>query len=220
MKKIIIPFAIFALFIANSLEAATIKVWHEMHDNAPSAVNAEGILKASPNAIWETLIRFNDFAKFMPRVRESFFITQEGVDALKKTKTNHINKIQEIARLYKTDDHRLKGGKWEGFVFMVLNTPFPVTNRWYILHTIHDESEAFQDKFYRCWNLVFGNIENAQGCWYLQPAEEPSHTFARYQDSIHPGGNVPRWAARMGATQTIPQMFKNLESEVLRIQNQ
>src|SRR3989338_10145241 len=134
-KKIIIPFAIFALFIDNSLEAATIKVWHEMHDNAPSAVNAEGILKASPNAIWETLIRFNDFAKFMPRVRESFFITQEGVDALKKTKTNHINKIQEIARLYKTDDHRLKGGKWEGFVFMVLNTPFPVTNRWYILHT-------------------------------------------------------------------------------------
>jgi len=97
MKKIIIPFAIFALFIANSLEAAPIKVWHEMHDNAPSAVNAEGILKASPNAIWETLIRFNDFAKFMPRVRESFFITQEGVDALKKTKTNHINKIQEIA---------------------------------------------------------------------------------------------------------------------------
>ena len=89
MKKIIIPFAIFALFIANSLEAAPIKVWHEMHDNAPSAVNAEGILKASPNAIWETLIRFNDFAKFMPRVRESFFITQEGVDALKKTKTRY-----------------------------------------------------------------------------------------------------------------------------------
>ena len=208
----------FLITITSPLQAAQVKVWHEYHKNTPSAVKAEGILKASPEAIWKTLIRFNDYADFMPRITESFFITPEGIEALKKSKTKNAQKIKKIAQKFKTMYPRKKGKTWNAYVFMVLNTPFPVANRWYILHTVNDETKAQEQKYKRCWKLVIGNIDNAQGCWYLEPTPQPSNTLARYQDSVNPGGHVPQWAAKMGATRTVPKMFKNLEKEVRRSQ--
>ena len=191
--------------------AGKLKVWHEVHKGAPSWVKAEGAFTASPEKVWNSLIRFNDYKTFMPRVQESFAISEEGLEALRQAPTRNANKLRVLAQKYKIEMQRQPGKKWDGFVFMVLDMPFPVENRWYVIHASQDETKSAQHIYQRCWDLVFGNIEAAQGCWTLKPSEDGKETVALYEDSVNPGGKVPQWATRMGATKTVPEIFESLE---------
>ncbi|HSA59661.1 MAG TPA: SRPBCC family protein [bacterium] len=196
---------------ASAVDASPVKVTHDIRSDGPSQVIAEGVLRASPEKIWSQIIRFNDYATFMPHVLESFFITEKGVEGLKNAGTRNANKLRAVAKKYKVAVPRREGQKWGGLVFMVLNTPFPVENRWYVIRTVQDETKAAEHKYKRCWELVTGNIESAQGCWTFVPGVNPEETVSRYDDQADPGGNVPEWVTRMGATQTIPQMFEKVE---------
>ncbi len=217
MKKkqgiILAGFLVFQ-FSASLGVASPVKVWHEHLKGEPSKVRAEGVIKASPESVWENLIRFNEYSKFMPRVMESFFISREGVEVLKTAKTHNANKLRKVAVKYKLEnlrDLRVPGKKWDALVFMVLDTPFPVENRWYVIHAMQDETQAAHHRYRRCWNLVVGNIRSADGCWSIEPAAHPEEALSRYEDSVNPGGSVPEWVTRLGATQTVPQIFRNLE---------
>lgn len=198
-------------FSASLVLASPVKVWHEHLKGEPSKVRAEGVIKASPEDVWENLIRFNEYSKFMPRVMESFFISKEGVEVLKTAKTRNANKLRKIALKYKLENLRVPGKKWDALVFMVLDTPFPVENRWYVIHALQDETQAAHHRYRRCWSLVVGNINSADGCWNIEPAAHPQGALSRYEDSVNPGGSVPEWVTRLGATQTVPQIFRNLE---------
>jgi hypothetical protein len=100
-------------------------------------------------------------------------------------------------------------------IFMVIDTPFPVENRWYVIRSVQDETKASQKIYKRCWDFVVGNIESANGCWNLEPTEM-SETLAHYVDNVNPGGNVPEWVSRMGAHQAMPQVFRALEARSLQ----
>lgn len=211
MKTVRNALVALSLLAAGSASASPVKVTHDIRSDGPSQVIAEGVLRASPERIWSQIIRFNDYATFMPHVLESFFITEKGVEALKSAGTRNANKLRAVAKKYKVPVPRREGQEWSGLVFMVLNTPFPVENRWYVIRTVQDETRAAEHKYKRCWTLVTGNIESAQGCWTFAPGANPGETASRYDDQADPGGNVPEWVTRMGATQTIPQMFEKVE---------
>ncbi len=217
MKKIIL-FAVFS--IASSIGAlsfaADVKVSHELKPGQPSLVHAEGSIHSSPEEAWENMIRFNDYKNFMPRVVDSFFISPEGIAAIQNAGTRNANRLRHIAAPYKIDAARKSGGLWGGYVFMVIDTPFPVENRWYVLKVEQDERQRAQHVYKRCWELVDGNIEAAQGCWQIAPGADPGHARLTYNDQVNPGGKVPDWISRMGATQTVPQMFDSLEKVASR----
>jgi len=189
--------------------ASPVKVTHDIRAEGPSLVRAEAVLQASPEKIWNQVVRFNEYDQFMPHVLESFFISEEGVAALKGAGTKNANKLRSVAKKYKNAVPRREGQKWSGLVFMVLNTPFPVENRWYVIRTTQDETRAAAHVYKRCWDLVTGNIESAKGCWTFEPSGEG--TLSRYEDEADPGGKVPEWDTRMCATQTIPEMFEKIE---------
>ncbi len=214
-KTQILSFISFFIF-SSAVQAASVKVRHEQPEGKPGKVTAEGTMQGSPAAIWEYLIQFNNYSHFMPRVADSFFISSEGVEALRRIQDQNSGKAKEVARLYKKEAPRQEGKVWNGFVFMVINTPFPVENRWYVLDTKQDESQASLSHYQRCWSLVMGNIDAAQGCWTLDPSDGGNATIGRYEDNVQPGGSVPKWMAKMGATQTVPQMFIGLEKMVLK----
>ena len=203
-------FALHGLW-AGSAEAVSVKVRHELQDGGPSRIHAEGVLNATPEAVWDYLIRFNDYSKFMPRVRESFFISLEGVERLRGSIKQGSEAARKIAENYRTEMPRKIGKKWEGMVFMALDLPFPVKNRWYIIRAIQDETQGSRRLYQRCWSFVTGNIAGASGCWNLSPTDQPTETLARYEDNINPGGHVPHWIAELGADQTVPQIFDSLE---------
>lgn len=205
------PAVLAGVFCAATALASPVKVTHDIRADGPSTVTAEGVLKAPPEAIWKQIIRFNEYSTFMPRVLESFFISEDGVEGLKNAGTKNANKLRSVAKKYRIDVPRKAGGVWSGLLFMVLDTPFPVENRWYVIRSTQDETKAAQQQYQRCWELVTGNIASANGCWTLGPGASPSETVSRYQDRADPGGKVPQWVTRLGATQTIPQMFEKVE---------
>ena len=211
MKRKIILWILVSSFLTRFLWASPVKVWHETVPGAATQVKAEGVLKASPDDVWKYLIRFNEYDRFMPRVIESFFISEEGVQALKKAPTRNANRLRHVARPFKIDLQEQTGQIWKGFVFMVVDAPFPVENRWYVLKMTMDESRSNEHRYERCWTLVAGNIKSADGCWSVEPAKEGSFSVSHYQDHINLGGKVPEWVSRIGATQTVPQMFESLE---------
>lgn len=204
-------FAVFFALMAANLWASPVQVKHDIRTDGPSEVIATGVLQASPEKIWSHVIRFNEYAAFMPHVVDAFLITEEGVEAIKNAGTVNANKLRAVAKPYKTAVRRKEGGRWEALAFMVLNTPFPVENRWYVIRTTQDETEADGHKFKRCWELVTGNIDAAKGCWSFAPGASPDETSSVYEDQADPGGNVPAWVTRAGATQTIPEMFEAVE---------
>jgi hypothetical protein len=199
------------LFLPVVAKASPVSVTHDIRSGALSTVKAEGILKTSPEKVWAQVVRFNEYATFMPHVMESFFISQEGIEALRNAGTKNANKLRGVAKAYKIPVPRKAGGRWEGDVFMVLNTPFPVENRWYVIHSVQDETQSASHQYKRCWELVTGNIDASKGCWTFAPGATAEETSSVYEDQADPGGNVPEWVTRLGATQTIPQMFEKVE---------
>ena len=212
MKKSILLVLLTTLFILPlKLAGADVHVTHDYKKGEPSLVHAVGTIVGNSDDVWENMIRFNDYASFMPRVIDSFFISQEGIQAIQAAGTRNASRLRSVAQRYKVEGDRKKNGVWSGFVFMVINTPFPVENRWYILNVTQDETQAAVHTYKRCWNLVEGNIEAAEGCWQVQPDAIKGKSLLTYQDHVNPGGKVPEWIARMGATKTVPEMFESLE---------
>ena len=213
---------LFGLFFSAALFASPVKTHYEEAVDGPSRVVAEGVLKASPDAIWNQLIRINDYVQFMPRVIDSFFISEEGVDFLRSPPTRNGNKLCHLAAKYKVQSPRKKGSIWEAPVFMVLDAPFPVENRWYVIRVTHDESKAKEHIYRRSWKLEegVGNIDYAQGFWEFKPWQESlGSTLAHYEDQVDAGGSVPKWVTRLGATQTVPDFFRSLEKEAHQAQD-
>lgn len=211
MKRSLIIVALLSLLTNLPLLGAEVRVTHEYKKGEPSLVHAVGTIQGQPDDVWEQMIRFNHYASFMPRVIDSFFITQEGITVIQNAGTRNASRLRSLAQPFKVEGNRKKGGLWSGFVFMVIDTPFPVENRWYVLKVEQDETKAASHTFKRCWSLVDGNIEAAQGCWQVQPDTKEGQSLLTYQDHVNPGKKIPEWIARLGATKTVPEMFESLE---------
>ena len=195
-----------------NVHAAHVKVRNEMVPHEPIRVIADGTLEATPKKVWENMIRFNDYASFMPHVMQSYFISEEGVNALRAIPTSKSSKAaNKLAQAYRIESPRRQGVLWNGHIFMAVNMPFPVENRWYILAVEQDERQASRQEYKRCWSYVTGNIDSAHGCWSVAPSEIEGQSQLHYEDNVSPGGHVPQWISKIGATQTVPEMFESLE---------
>ena len=204
-------FTVLFVLTAAAASASPVQVKHDIRSDGPSEVVATGVLQAPPEKVWAQVIRFNEYASFMPHVVDAFLINEAGVEAIKNAGTVNANKLRAVAKPFKVAVPRKQGGRWEGLAFMVLNTPFPVENRWYVIRTVQDETQSAQHRYKRCWELVAGNIDSAKGCWSFAPGANADETSSVYEDHADPGGNVPAWVTRAGATQTIPEMFEAVE---------
>ena len=210
MKRVL-SFLFLIFVVSGRAQASPVRVWHDMKDGERSKIRAEGIIKAAPEDVWSHLIRFNDYDKFMPRVIDSFFVSEEGLEALRRSQTQNGNKMRDVAKKFRSEMARRPGQSWQGYVFMLINVPFPAENRWYVLDAVQDETRS-EDRIYkRCWTFVMGNIRDANGCWTLKPGPDARETETSYEDNIDAGGSIPDWMARLGARKTVPEIFHSLE---------
>jgi hypothetical protein len=217
MNKVFSFIFVGLFLIASTAFSIEVKVDFTLsQDDKPGSVKGVGVMQAAPHEVWQTLSDFNTFDQFIPRVLSSHFISEEGFEAIKTAKTNNANLIKKVAKQYKVIPERKKGQKWEGLLYMTVDAPFPVVNRWYVLKAVQDESKADQNIYQRCWTLLKGNIDHSGGCWTIKPAKIADQSIVTYRDSVDIGKNVPDWVERLGATQTLPDMFESIEREALR----
>ncbi|MCB9558760.1 MAG: hypothetical protein H6707_21765 [Deltaproteobacteria bacterium] len=53
-------------------------------------------------------------------------------------------------------------------------------------------------------------VRHHSGSWQLHPTKDGKRTWVRYQVSIDVGGWIPRWLARSGAGEDLPELFEAL----------
>ncbi|MBI2066403.1 MAG: hypothetical protein HYT77_00115 [Deltaproteobacteria bacterium] len=194
--------------------ASPIKISYQKGDShRPSKMHAEGIIKGEPEQIWEIIIRINDWSHFMPRMPVSHYVSEEGVVAIQKTRNQNPKFLSKLAAQFKIDRKPHRRGKWGGIAFQVVNTPFPVANRWFLLRYLNNESKIYERKYEQCWSMIDGNVRSVQGCFRLQPTEKRGETFLYYEEISDLGGHIPEWVVKLGVRMTTPDVFHNLERE-------
>jgi hypothetical protein len=208
---------ILMLVVTPVVWGAEITTWYEQNQNEPLKVYARATLDGRPAEIWRVLVNVNRHKEYMPLVYESVYIGEKGIQALTEARTNNANLLRRVARKHQINTARISGRSWEEKVFMTLDLPFPVANRWYVLTLKQDESKASRGIYQQCWSLVMGNIDEAIGCWKIKPSEIPGKTFVYYENINDAGGKVPKWMSRLGATQTTPKILKSLEKFVQHV---
>lgn len=195
-------------------EPPTVK--YRIAESGLSTLEADGCFNAPPEEIWQVITDSSHFKRFMPRVEESVILNDEGLEAIRSAPTRNANKLSGVARKFPLTRSSERFSPSPHLFFLVINTPFPVENRWYVLQVDQDDSQKARGFYKRCWKMLEGNTNSVEGCWRLKQGESPSQTCAEYSENTDIGGHVPQWVVKMGATVTVPQIFENVEKEALR----
>ena len=211
-------FLFLLLFPISPLFADSPHITFSVDDTGQSSQKTEGVIHASPQSVWETLSPAQNWKTFMPHVPESIVLTQKGVDEIQsvsKEKNVNLADLIKIARANASSLNPQEGETWKGHVFLVVDTPFPVADRWFLLTLEANEKKRAESLFDLCWNMVVGNVKTTQGCFYIRPSPSgnPADTYLIRDEVSDVGGHVPKWVVSLGSKVTVPQMFKNIEKK-------
>jgi hypothetical protein len=105
-----------------------------------------------------------------------------------------------------------RAADWPGdtvLFYNVLDMPFPVSDRWYLLEMMRDKATHSIS-----WSQVIGNLKSTAGSWQLAPWLDGRHTLATYTTVSEPGIALPGFVLDMGLTQSLPCVIKALRKRV------
>jgi hypothetical protein len=178
---------------------------------APDLVGgtALGLVDAPVDATWEALNDFNHYATFMPRVRVAHLVDAAAwtqVAARAPWERGALEALLVHHPLDRPQDERF-------FFYNVLDAPFPVRDRWYLLEMRRDLSAHTLR-----WTLVAGNLKATQGGWTLRPwPADPRRTLAEYTSYSDTGLPLPAFVLRAGLTQTLPDVIRGLRRRLAEV---
>lgn len=147
-------------------------------------IRAHTFVDAPPSAVFEAVSDFENYAKFMPYVKESEIIERAG-DSLyvySLLDLPLVSKRDYVIRVKPTRGNASNGGvfksEWEGA----------------------SEKRPVRDGVVR--------VTLNTGSWTLEPVDGGKRTRLTYSLLTHPGGAIPGWIANKSNTVAIPDLFK------------
>jgi len=150
-------------------------------------VAAEGIIKGPPHVVMKELINYKGQEKLVGRLSESRIIK--------------------------------KGTNWM-IVYHHLNLPV-ISDRDYILQVkFGNDNEIYWVKYEAIKNIGpvkqkgIVRVTDHKASWYLKPITMGKYTFVRFQLRIDMGGLLPKWLARKGAVNELPEVFEGMRKLV------
>ena len=165
---------------------------------------ARVIVAAPVEQVWAVLLDAGKFHEYMPRYLASDLV---GGDVAERARALGWGR----AELEKAAaENRLK--EWPGdtvFFYNVLDMPFPVSDRWYLLEMVRDNvSHTIQ------WNMVAGNMKENYGGWVLESAG-PDRTLVTYFTCSDPGISLPNFMLDIGLKSALPGVVAGLRKRVM-----
>jgi hypothetical protein len=166
---------------------------------------SQGVVRAPIERVWTVLNESNEFENYMPNFRASWLI-----DRLVQPEVACRGDWQrgDLERLIA--GHRL--ADWPGdtvLFYNVLDMPFPVSDRWYLL-------EMWRDRELHTigWSQLVGNLRTTHGSWELSPWAA-GQTLATYTTVSNPGISLPRFFLDIGLNQSLPGVIRGLRNRVM-----
>ena len=166
---------------------------------------SQGVVSAPVDRVWAVLNRSGEFADYMPRTRVSWLIDPSArADVGVRLKWER-PELETTLEGYRRAD-------WPGntvLLYNVLDVPFPVSDRWYLLEMTRD-TVAHSIR----WEQVTGNLKSNDGLWQLAAWPDSGHTLVTYTTSVEPGVAVPGFILAIGVRQSLPGIIKSLRRRV------
>jgi hypothetical protein len=166
---------------------------------------SRGVIAAPLDQVWSVLNRSGEFADYMPSFLVSWLIDRAAMDEVEPGRRWHRAEFEEAVAEYRLAD-------WPGdtvLFYNVLDMPFPVSDRWYLLEMTRDTAEHTIR-----WSQLVGNLKLTDGSWQLVPWLDGRHTLATYTTVSDPGIALPGFALDMGLNQSLPGVIRALRKRV------
>jgi len=147
-------------------------------------VAAEGWFKGSPDEVARVLLDYHAQRGRIGRMSEAKIINRgkRSLTVYQRLNLPVINDRDFVLRVKWGD--RKDGGKW--IIYKALRRP-PVSKRKGIVRVV-----------------------DHTGGWLLRPSRDRKSTYVRFQTRIDLSGWLPRWMAKSGAGEEVPQVFVSL----------
>ncbi|MBU0568616.1 hypothetical protein KJ693_03175 [bacterium] len=181
---------------------------------------AIGIIDAPPHIVWEVITDNNHFKEFMPRTLESLVVNKDLMPLILKKRPKSTEKVERIIgnpvdpRIY-----QVKGGTYSIYFYSLLDFPWPISNKWYIIKIDRDETRVADGIYQSSWDMVIGNLRTNQGSWLLEPYGK-SQTKATYSLLTDPGGCIPDSFINMGTEKTMPDVIRAVRGRARKLMRQ
>jgi len=166
---------------------------------------SQGVIAAPLDRVWAVLNRSGEFADYMPNFLASWLVDRTAIGDIEPGRRWQRAELEEAVAEYRLAD-------WPGdtvLFYNVLDMPFPVSDRWYLLEMTRDKAAYLIG-----WNQVIGNLKSTAGSWQLAPRLDGRHTLATYTTVSEPGIALPGFVLDMGLTQSLPGVIKALRKRV------
>ena len=160
---------------------------------------AQATIDAPIERIWEILNDFNRYAEFLPRQVKSWIVSPEVLAEISQESGLSRRQAEYLLGPYRLDS--VEGDTV--YSYNVLDMPFPVSQRWYLLETVRDV-----EQYSLTWHQVTGNLRATTGSWQLEPLDDK--TLATYTTRSDVGISVPGFLVNLGLNQTLPDVIKAL----------
>lgn len=147
-------------------------------------IRAHTFVDAPPAAVFKAVGDFNNYADYMPYVKESKILKKDGntLSVYSRLDPPLVSQRDYIIEVKLSPGNAANGGvyksEWKG-------TP---------------EAQPERNKVVR--------VRLNTGAWTLEPADGGKRTRLTYSLLTNPGGSIPRWIADKSNTVAIPDLFK------------
>lgn len=158
-----------------------------------------GTVDAPVERVWAVVNDYAHYPDFMPNHKTTWIISPEAVAELDPGAD--LNRAQFEAFL---EPYQMAAAEGDTvYLYAVLDLPFPVGKRWYLLEmTLDSETHEIT------WHRVYGNLRSVSGSWQLEPFDEG--TIATYTTRSDVGIRVPGFLVSLGLNQTLPDVIHAL----------
>ena len=158
------------------------------------------------------------FQEFMPRTLKSLVVTPEQLTEVLKTRPTNASQVECFLGQSPTTSqaYRLAGRHWMVYLYSLLDFPWPVHNRWYIIKISNNETQAASQRYFSSWSLKIGNLKENCGEWRLEPFGDQK-TLVTYQLVTDPEASLPAFLVKKGTAITLPQVIASVRKRVAQL---
>jgi len=171
----------------------------------------KGVIDAPPEIVWQVITDVNNYKDFMPRTLKSMAVRPERLKGILEKKPVTPKEVEALLDPAPPDpaSYRVPARKYLIYLYSLLDFPWPISNRWYIIKILQDETLCARHIYKSNWSLEIGNLRENCGEWLLEPFGN-NKTKVTYRLLTDPGGHLPNFLTQKGTAMTMPQIISSI----------
>ena len=179
---------------------------------------ARGVVDAPPAEVWRVITEVDHFQEFMPRTLKSQTVAPEQLKEVLNARPTSASQVEGILgpKSANSQADRTSGRQWVVYLYSLLDFPWPVQSRWYIIKISNDETQAENHRYLSSWSLQIGNLKENRGEWRLESFGDHK-TLVTYQLISDPEVSLPAFLVKRGTSITLPQVIASVRQRVAQL---